>query len=108
MAIGDKVKAALHYSFVGDSPLAIYDVAKDDAGIPVLDSDGTCTPKRIGGVKPGSLGVVVGTGIKAIKSKLWGFDKVPSLMAEYTLLFPVRWEYYQQVAWIPVDHMQVV
>lgn len=102
MAIGDKIKAALHLSHAGDSPLAIYDVTN-------IDEEGIGIATRIGGVKPGSTGVVVGGPVKVLKHKLYGYTKVPSLGGpEYTLVFPIKWDYYQQVAWLPNDHMQVI
>ncbi len=108
MAIGDRVRAQVHLSYLGEDPIAIYQVPLTGERV-LVDEDGIAHPTRFGGVKPGSLGTITGTPVKVVKEKLHGFEKVPSLGGPDTiLLFPVLWDYYKQIAWIPQPFMQIV
>lgn len=108
MPKGDKVRVGLGHLFEGTDNIPIYhvDTTADDRYI--HDSDGCSIPKFIGGVKPGSTGIMEGNPTKVVKSRLLGYDKVPALGQDYVLLYPIKFDYYKQVAWVPMDFFQVI
>jgi hypothetical protein len=108
MAVGDKVKIGNGHLFEGTTNIPIYHVDVDSTNKYVVDSDGCSIPKFIGGVKPGSIGFIDGNPTRAVKSKLAGYDKVPALGQDYVNLYPIRFEYYKQVAWVPCDFFQII
>ena len=108
MSQGDRIRAQLGHLFQGEQAIAIYDIEVDHSGHYVVDPEGCVAPRFVGGVKPGSYGRIDGHPAKAPKSRLRGYEKVAAMGADLVLLYPVFWEHYKQVAWIPVDHFQIV
>ena len=108
MTIGDTVKATRGYLFTGDEPIPVYNVAVDEHNSYVVNSEGVCTPTFVGGVKTGTTGVIDGHPVKAMRAMLKGYEKVTGFGSTDTvMLFPVRWEAYQQVAWVSADHFLI-
>lgn len=110
MAINDKVKVGLGKLEVSkDASIAVYDLQTDHEGNVVFDINGAANPKMIGGVKGASDGFIVGNPVKVSKNLLTGLKEgVASMGMEYVLMLPVKFDYYQKVAWVPADFVKIV
>lgn len=108
MSQGDRVIAQFGQLFKGETPIPIYDVMVLPNNTYQLDMEGCCSPRFIGGVKPGSHGRIDGHPVKCPKTRLKGYEKVAGAGADTILLYPVYWDYYKQVAWVSCDHFQII
>jgi hypothetical protein len=100
--IGDKVKVQMSFNYVGEKNIPIYKTES-------IDIEGNATISVIGGVKPGSIGSITDYPVKVLKSKLIGYEKPHALGSNDTvLLFPIFFEHYQQIGWLPNDYFQII
>jgi len=110
MAVGDRVRVGFGTIDISKDNVPIYQLETYQHNNQIMvDPMGAATPKVVGAVKGGSYGLIVGGPIKVIKSLLRGMSAGAAAMGlEHVLMFPVEFEYYKQVAWVPQDHMHVV
>lgn len=108
MAIGDRVKVGIGTINIHPDTVPIYSLNTDNFGNVLVDAHGSVSPKVIGGVKGGSVGEIVGEGARVIKSLLKGYDDgAASMGLEFVQMYPVKFEYYQQTAWVPQNHVHI-
>lgn len=109
MSIGDRVKVGMGTIDTAVESVAIYNLASTSDGQIIFDHMGGASPKVAGGVKGGSTGTVIGNPVKVPKAFLVGMSNGAAAMGlEYVLVFPVEFDYYKQVAWVPLDHMHII
>ncbi len=108
MAVGDRVRVGMGTIDIATTNVPVYDVANDEQGNIVFGSDGSVSPRQIGGVKGGSYGKIVGPSVRVIKSQLRGYGEgAAALAVDYVQMYPVEFEFYKKVAWVPQDHVHI-
>lgn len=108
MAIGDKVRVSGTYMYSGNENIPIYTVEVGPDNKYVVDLEGCGMGlKVIGGVKPNSTGTIDGHPVKAYRKQLIGYEKVTSLGVDTVMLFPVLFDHYQRVGWVPSDYLHM-
>jgi hypothetical protein len=105
---GDRVRVGFGHLFQGNQNIPIYKVEVNEDNCYVVDEAGLCSPKVCGGVRPGSTGHIDGHPVKAVKTKLYGYDKVPALGQDIVLLYPIFFDDYRQTAWVSADHFSII
>lgn len=109
MSVGDRIKVMTSHLFQAEGNVAIYHVSVDSNNKYVVDSEGVCSPSVVGGVKLGSTGTIDGHAVRARRTSLKGFEKVTTMGGNDTiLLYPIWFDHYKQVGWLPIDHFQIV
>lgn len=111
MAIGDTVRighgSAIHG--VSSDNVPVFDLEKNEHGQVRLDINGCAYPRAIGGVKGGSTAKIVGDPIRVQRSYIERMAGAVKSVggADYVMLFPVKFDYYQQTAFVHQDHMHL-
>lgn len=109
MAIGDRVKVGDGSTWDDSVTVMVYQPNVRPDGYYVLESNGGVQLTRMGGVKGGTLGTVAGPTIQANRLQLVGEEKTPTMGgADLVHLLPVRFDYYEKVAYIPTRCLRVV
>lgn len=112
MAIGDSVRighgSVIHGVSADNVP--VYDLEKDQWGNIRCDINECAYPRAVGGVKGGTLGKIAGEPIKVQRSYIQQMAGAVKSVggADYVMLFPVHFEYYQKTAFVHQDHMHLV
>jgi hypothetical protein len=87
----------------------VYEPLTDAEGYYLKESSGGVQLKRMGGVKGGTLGTIAGATLQVNRLHLVGEEKVPTMGgADLVHIIPVRFDYYNQVAWIPTKNLRVI
>jgi hypothetical protein len=107
MATGDKVKIYMGTTLTSDQTVPVYDFIKNPDGTFSLDRNGAARPLCSGGVLAGSTGVVTGPPVQVNKLELRNAEKVVSYGDDYTPLVPVRFDYYQKIAYVQAEHVHI-
>lgn len=112
MAIGDRVRIDLNsvlFQTVGNNVI-VYAPVLGPNGQPEFDKNNCVKLKRMGGVKPGSQGVIAGPPLRVHRSELLEASAQRSEQVvygnDYVDIFPVMLDTYQQVGWFPIDHIK--
>ena len=109
MGVGDRVKVGFGSIDTSAVTVAIYELQKGLDGNFIVDSRGACSPVLKGGVKGNSFGTIVGEGVNVPKAMLKEQAQGAAAMAtDYVKMYPVDFDYYKQVAWVPMDHLHII
>lgn len=109
MGAGDRVVVGGNGYWTDQVTVMGYEPLWNGDGSLVADHWGAASMKRLGGVKGGSRGTVMGDGVKVHRQHLHG--EVPSPTAggvDLVLCVPVQLDYYQAIAWLPITNIKVV
>lgn len=108
MAIGDRVVIGDGSTWDEKVTVAVYQPLLESNGSMRLDHFGASSVNRAGGVKGGSTGVITGQPIKVHRMQM-GEPHTPGLgNSDLINLFPIQFDYYQQLAYIRAEHIRVV
>jgi hypothetical protein len=92
--------------------LAVYRPRVNEQGEMIFAQDGGVLLEQIGGVKVGSLGFIDGPSLLTHRTQLLHLrtENATSLGGtnDFAPVFPVFLEQYQQIGWLPGDHIRVV
>lgn len=89
--------------------VAAYTPGTDLDGNIIFDGNGNIAKLvRLGGVKVGTLGEVVGEVLKAPRTLLADYAKNTSLGLDLVEMIPVELEYYKAIAWFPTHNTRVI
>jgi len=108
MSVGDRVRVGMGTIDISPEPVAVYNLITEVNGNVVFDNNGFATPKVMGGVKGGSIGVIIDKPLLVLKSSLKSFgDGAAAMGLDHVPMYPVMFEHYQKVAWVPQDHVHI-
>lgn len=92
--------------------MAVYRPRSNENGEPLVAHDGSILLEQIGGVKVGTTGFIDGPAIRAHRTQLLHLraEGATSLGGanDFVNVFPIFLEQYQQIGWLPVDHIRIV
>jgi hypothetical protein len=90
--------------------LVVYKPRTNLDGSFVVSFDGTVVVDQAGGVKVGSTGVVQGDPIQVHRTQLAHLQKTTAGLSgnDFVSVFPVYFDQYKLVGWLPSDHVRVV
>jgi hypothetical protein len=115
MAIGNRIvvkpvgSGIVFNSSSKDDMVLVYKLILDQAGNMVIDSSGGALVERAGGVKSGSTGVISGPSIRVPKKALIEYaNESASLGVDLVNLFPIKFDNYSGVGWLPADAIRHV
>jgi hypothetical protein len=112
MAVGDSVRighgSAIHGVSTDNVP--VFDLERDERDNIRWDINGCAYPRAIGGVKGGSIAKIAGDPIKVQRSYIERMSGAVKSVGglDYIMIFPVRFDYYQQTAFVHQDHMHLI
>lgn len=94
------------------SVLAVYKPRTSPTGEPAFAHDGSVLLEQVGGVKVGTTGFIDGPALMAHRTQLHHLrsNGTTSLGGtnDFINVFPVFLEQYQQIGWLPVDHIRII
>lgn len=92
--------------------LAVYRPRSSENGELIFAHDGSVLLEQVGGVKVGTTGFVEGPSLMAHRTQLHHLrtEAATSLGGtnDFLAVFPIFLEQYQQVGWLPADHIRIV
>ncbi len=109
MAIGDRVRIGDGQTWDDSVTVMVYDAPADQNGYYMKESNGGVRLNRLGGVRGGTLGTIAGQPIQASRLQLVGEERTPTMGgSDLVYLIPVKFDYYNQVAFIPTKNVRVI
>lgn len=95
-----------------DEVLPVYKPKLNPDGSFVTAFDGSVVLERAGGVKSGSTGTVQGDPIRVHRTQLYHLQLNSATALggnnDFMPVYPIFLDIYQQIGWLPVDHIRVV
>lgn len=96
-------------SYKEDDMVIIYKPMLSENKEMVLDTTGGAIVQRVGGVKAGSKGTVMGPSIKVPRRCLIEYKDVPAAMGvDLVDLYPVQFDNYSGIGFLPGDAIKVI
>lgn len=110
MAIGDRIILTPTNGVMDDVVLMVYGPRIDETtGEYVADPQGAVSLLRLGGVKAGSAGCIVGAPFTAQRTHLAGEVITPTMGGfDFVKMYPIRFDAYPTVAWVPAHQIKIV
>lgn len=94
------------------SILAVYKLRTNEVGEPTFAHDGSVLLEQAGGVRVGTTGFIDGPALLAHRTQLHHLRSQGTTSLggtnDFINIFPVFLEQYQQIGWMPVDHIRIV
>lgn len=108
MAVGDRVIIGDGTTWNSSVTVRCYEPIVDSAGNLDLDTYGAAKIIKLGGVKGGTTGVMLGQPVRIHRLQLVGEENIPNIGGiDFVNLFPVQFDYYQRVGWVPSHHIKI-
>lgn len=115
MAIKDRVMAkpvgsgTVFNTATKDDMVLVYKPVTDSRGNYVYDSAGGISVERVGGVKAGSTGTIVGPSIKTPRKLLMEYADVGNAMGpDLVDMYPVQFDSYSGIGFLAGDCLKIV
>lgn len=109
MAVGDRVVVGDGQTWSNEITIPVYEPRWLPNGHLDLDHSGAAQIVRLGGAKGGFTGTIEGPSIRVHRNQLLGETSTATMGGvDLVHLFPVMFDVYQRVAWVPAHHMRIV
>ncbi len=115
MAVGQRFMAkpvgsgTVFTTFTEEDMVIVYRPVLDNKQNFIIDSSGGAVVQRVGGVKAGTKGTIMGGSIKVPRKALVEYGNIPtSLGADMVDLYPVEFDSYSGLGWLPGDAIKQI